>query len=113
MSQSIEAVRQSLAALDAALILLDQFGREALAAGQDTADIDLARMEAQAERNRLGIIEAHLEAARTSVEPDEAALGELETAARELADLVQASARMEAVIAAVTRVADAAKSLRG
>jgi vacuolar-type H+-ATPase subunit E/Vma4 len=113
VSQSLEAVRQSRAALEAALTRLEQLGREALAAGQDTSGIDLARLEAQAERNRLSIVEAHLEAAAATVELDPAALSELTAAAGELAGLVQAHARFEAVVAAVARVAAAANSLSG
>ena len=111
MSQSLAAVLQSLAALDAALTHLRQLGREALAAGQDTAEMDAGRVQAQAERNHLGIVEAHLEAAATTVELEEAALRELESAAGELTGRVQANARLEAVLEAVSRVAEAARGL--
>ena len=120
MSQTRETVRLSLEVLEASLERLEQLRRETLVAGQDTADIDLARAEARAERDRLAIIQAHLEAAATAIEPDPAQAAALGTEGRELARLIQSQALLDAALdtisqalATARRVADACQSPRG
>jgi hypothetical protein len=109
VSQTLEILGQSIEALDASLERLKQLRLAALEAGQDAADIDLARQEALAERHRLGSIQAHLEAAAVAVELDSVQLRELDSAARALADLVRANALVEGALDTVSDALAAAR----